>query len=144
LADEKTSKVNWVGLLQSYYILTPLFLATELIWGAKIRIPFILTDAALRYSYYGVCFGCGALCFFRQKWTPVVAFVESTVNVVLLFVGLCLTIANYYLEAIEGNFENISGVLTHNEISGFVLVAAVWSIAFNQSVWNLSRREKTT
>jgi hypothetical protein len=139
VVDESSEKTGMFGLLGFYYVLTPLFLVPELIWGIKVRVPLIMESTELRYGYYGVCFVCGVLCFFRQKLTLVVAFAESTINIALLCLGFYLMIVDYYLEAAEGNIDNIPEALTHKGISGFVLALAIWVIAFKRSEWVLGR-----
>ncbi|MHC4075817.1 MAG: hypothetical protein ACYSRZ_05320 [Planctomycetota bacterium] len=134
---EGAGEAGRFGLLQFYYILTPLFLITELVWGVRIRVPLILASAELRYGYYGVCFACGVLCYFRQKLTPVVTIVESTINIALLCSGFYLTVLNSGFDFAEGKVDKVPEALTYKGILGFVLALVVWMIAFKRSEWIL-------
>ena len=137
MVDEGSGKAGGFGLLQFYYILTPLFLITELFWGLSIRVPLILASAELRYGYYGVCFVCGVLCYFRRKLIPVVAVVESTINIALLCSGFYLTSVNSMLDFAEGKIDEIPEALTYKGILGFLLALVVWTIAFKRGEWIL-------
>ena len=137
MVDEGSDKAGGFGLLQFYYILTPLFLITELIWGVRVRVPLILASADLRYGYYGVCFVCGVLCYFRRKLIPVVAVVESTINIALLCSGFYLTSVNSILDFAEGKIDEIPEALTYKGILGFLLALVVWTIAFKRGEWIL-------
>ena len=137
MVDEGSGKAGGFGLLQFYYILTPLFLITELIWGVRVRVPLILASADLRYGYYGVCFVCGVLCYFRRKLIPVVAVVESTINIALLCSGFYLTSVNSILDFAEGKIDEIPEALTYKGILGFLLALVVWTIAFKRGEWIL-------
>ena len=137
MVDEGSGKAGGFGLLQFYYILTPLFLITELIWGVRVRVPLILASADLRYGYYGVCFVCGVLCYFRRKLIPVVAVVESTINIALLCSGFYLTSVNSMLDFAEGKIDEIPEALTYKGILGFLLALVVWTIAFKRGEWIL-------
>jgi hypothetical protein len=114
-----------------------LFLITELIWGVRVRVPLILASAELRYGYYGLCFACGALCYFRQKLTPVVAIAESTINIALLCSGFYLAIVNSGYDYLEGKTDKFPEALTYKSILGFVLALVVWTIAFKRGEWIL-------
>ena len=137
MVDEDPRETGGFGLLQFYYILTPLFFIVELIWQVRVRVPLILTSAELRYGYYGVCFVCGVLCYFRQKLTPVVAIVESTINIALLCSGFYLTVINSGFDLAEGKIDKVPEALTPKGILGFVLMLVVWTIAFKRGEWTL-------
>lgn len=133
--DEGSGEAGRFGLLQFYYILTPLFLIPELIWGISVRVPLILADAKLRYTYYGVCFVSGLLCYFRQKLMPVVAIFESSINIALLCCGFYMAVVNAWIDFAEGNIDKVPEELTFKGILGFILAGAVWTIAFRRGEW---------
>lgn len=137
VVDEGSGRAGGFGLLKFYYILTPLFLIAELIWDVRVRVPLILASAALRYGYYGVCFVCGVLCYFRQKLTPMVVIVESTINIALLCSGFYLTIVSFGIDAAEGKTAPVPEALTYKGILGLILALAVWTIAFKRGEWIL-------
>jgi len=135
--DKGSVKAGGFGLLNFYYILTPLFLVMELIWGVRVRVPFILASAALRYGYYGMCFLFGLLCYFRQKLTPLVAIFESTINIALLISGFYLTVLNSGIDFAEGKVDKIPEAVTYKGVMGFVLALLIWMIAFKRGEWIL-------
>jgi hypothetical protein len=139
VVDEGSVKTGGFGLLNFYYVLTPLFLLMELIWGVRIRVPFILASAELRYGYYGMCFLFGVLCYFRKKLTPVVAIFESTINIALLISGFYLTILSSGIDFATGEIDEAPEAVTYKGVIGFVLALAIWMIAFKRGEWILFR-----
>ena len=127
------------GLLRAYYIATPLFLIIELLCGISLRVPVFLT-MPLRCFYYGCCFAFGAVCYLRPRATPAVAFIESTVNIGLIFVGFGAAMIKAAYNVAETTtvpeFLSIKGVIN------FVFVGAVWIISFYKSQAVFLRRFK--
>ena len=129
-------------LISAYYIATPVFFVIELLWGISFRVPFFLTEPIVRYGYYAICLICGIVCYFRPKTTPVIALVESTINVILLFVG--------YWKAVVGSItvvaerESIPAILTLKGVLSFVVPASVWVVSFYycQNVMDRMMNEK--
>lgn len=139
VVDKGSVKSGGFGLLKFYYVLTPLFLIMELIWGVRVRVPFILASAELRYGYYGMCFLFGVLCYFRRKLTPVVAIFESTINIALLCSGFYLTVLNSGIDFATSEIDEAPEVVTYKGVMGFVLALVIWTIAFKRGEWILFR-----
>ena len=139
MVDGASGKVHRFALLRFYYILTPLFLIMELIWGVKVRVPFIMENAELRYAYYGMCFAFGVICYFRHKLTPMLAMAESAINIALVCCGFYLAIVSQGYEYAIGNIDEMPEALTYKGILGFVLAMTVWIIAFYRCEWIMNR-----
>jgi hypothetical protein len=126
-------------ILQAYYIATPVFLITELLSGISLRVPIFLSTP-LRCFYYACCFAFGAVCYLRPRATPAVAFIESSVNIVVIFVGFGAAMIKAAYNVAETTtvpeFLGIKGVIN------FVFVGAVWIISFYQSQAVFLRRFK--
>lgn len=117
-------------ILRAYYVATPAFLIIELVLGISLRVPIFLSTP-LRCIYYGCCFAFGAVCYLRPRATPAVAFIESTVNIGVIFVGFGAAMIKAAYNVAETTtvpeFLSIKGVIN------FVFVGAVWIISFYQS-----------
>ncbi len=116
-------------LLSGYYIATPVFIIIELLWGAGFRVPFILANPFIRYSYYAVCFGCGAGCYLRPRAVPFIALFESIINVTLIFVGYAITIAAARMSVMETG--EAGEILSDNAMLGFFISASVAIFSFH-------------
>ena len=138
MVDAASAKAGRFVLLRFYYILTPLFLVMELIWGIKVRVPLIMENAELRYAYYGVCFAFGVICYFRHKLTAMLAMIESAINIALLCCGFYLAVVSAY-EYAAGEIREFPEALTLKGALGFVLAMTVWTIAFKRCEWVLLR-----
>ena len=136
------SKQATFPLLRGYYIVTPAFLVLELVWGVSFRVPFLLVGPILRCLYYVFCFGCGTVCYFRPKATPVVALTESTTNVVLLFTGYMIARCNAVLTVAETG--TVPEILTIKGVLSFLIPAIVCVASFRhcQGVVNRMLKEK--
>ncbi len=78
-------------LIRAYYLLTPLFLVLDALFGISIRASG-LTLAEYRYLYYGFCLLCAAGCYWQVRYTPLIAMAESSVNLLILLLGVMLPI----------------------------------------------------
>lgn len=125
-------------LIWAYYIAIPLFLIIELLSGISLRVPIFLTTP-LRCFYYGCCFGCGALCYLRPRATPVVALVESTINIFLIFLGFGTAMIKAAYLVTEAT--TVPELFTPKGVVNFFTVGAVWIISFYHSQ-NLLLKEK--
>ena len=79
------------SLVRVYYLLTPLFLLLDVRYGISVRASG-LTLPEYRYLYYGFCLLCAAGCYWQTSYTPLIAMAESSVNLLILFLGVMLPI----------------------------------------------------
>jgi hypothetical protein len=131
-----------------YYLATPAFFLAEVLWGITIRVPYFLAAPVLRYLYYTLCAACGAVCYFRPKTTYLIAFIESTINITLLFTGFTLTMAASLQSFIESQsfwgseYEMMSEVVTPKWVISFGITCAIWIISFYYGLWALRKKWK--
>jgi hypothetical protein len=78
-----------------------LFFLLGLFWGYEIRTTF-LADPAQRLAYYAFISGLGLLAFFWPKTGPFVALGESSLNLLLLCLGILVPIYGLADQALEG------------------------------------------
>ncbi|MBN1392979.1 MAG: hypothetical protein JW947_09285 [Sedimentisphaerales bacterium] len=121
-----------------YYLATPAFFLAEFLWGITVRVPYFLAAPALRYLYYALCAACGVGCYFRPKATYIIAFLESTINVILLFTGFFVAMYAGIDNIIAGDSE----VLTMKWVVGFAVTGFIWVISFYYGLWNLKTKWK--
>lgn len=121
-----------------YYIATPAFFLAEVLGGISFRVPYFLTAPALRYLYYAFCAACGLGCYFRPKKTYIIAFIETTFNVVLLFTGFFVAMYTRMDSIIAGDSE----VLTMKWVIEFGITGFIWVISFYYGLWALRKNWK--
>lgn len=114
------STLRWI---QTYYLGSPLFLLLGLFWGYELRTTF-LTDPAHRLVYYAFISGLGLLAYFRPKTGPFVALGESSLNLLLLCLGILVPIYGLTDQALEG------GAMTLPYSAGEVLLNGLLSGTF--------------
>ena len=90
--------IRWI---QGYYLSSPVFFLIGLWWGFEVRVTF-LPDPGIRFLYYVVLSGLGLLSHFKPKLAPWVALVESTVNLLLIFLWILLPIYSLAEGGLEG------------------------------------------
>jgi hypothetical protein len=82
------SALRWI---QAYYLGSPLFLLAGVFWGFELRTTF-LPDPVHRLAYYGLISALGLLTYFRPRSGPWVALGESSLNLLLLVLGILLPV----------------------------------------------------
>jgi hypothetical protein len=118
-----------LGFIHLYYGLTPVFLICELLWGINVRVPFVLSSPMLRYIYYGMCTVFALLWWWKRHWTPFVALLESSANIILLVTGFMHVLYGAsWLETDE-----IPAALTVKGVIGFSIAAMLWLITFKRA-----------
>lgn len=125
-----------------YYIATPVFFLAEVLGGISFRVPYFLTAPALRYLYYALCTACGLGCFFRPRATYIIAFLESTTNVVLLFTGFFVAMYAGMDNIIDSGGEQFPQVFTMKWVIGFGITGFIWVISFYYGLWALRKKWK--
>jgi hypothetical protein len=93
--------MNTLRLIQGYYLGSPIFFLVSLFWSFELRTTF-LTDPLHRLAYYALISGLGILTYFRPGAGPWVALGESSLNLVLLIVGILLPIYRLADQATSG------------------------------------------
>jgi len=93
--------MNILRLIQGYYLGSPIFFLVSLFWSFELRTTF-LTDPFHRLAYYALISGLGLLTYFRLGAGPWVALGESSLNLVLLILGILLPIYRLADQAASG------------------------------------------
>jgi hypothetical protein len=133
-----TSRPLGFRMVWIYYIATPVFLVIELLWGVSFRVPFFITSSLARCVYYGFCLSCGGACYFRPGITFFVGLVESTINVVLLFVGFGSVLLNVITNAME--FGEASQTFLIKSAISFAVTGIIWIACFKYSLSIFERK----
>ena len=118
-------------LLEAYYLLTPAFLAYDLMVGASIRVSAIPTPE-LRYAYYAGIFGLGFLVRKRPRTGPFVGIAESSLNLLLLILSVLLPIWGAADAAAAGTPLD-GAVITREKLLNVLITGPVLVIAFKQN-----------
>ena len=80
--------MRWVA---GYYLATPAFAVADLVFGVPVRVATVLPESS-RLAYYAAAFALGLLCRARPGATPWVGMIESTTNLLILFLSILLPI----------------------------------------------------
>lgn len=115
-------------LIRAYYLVTPLFVILDALFGITFRASG-LTLPEYRYLYYGFCLLCALGCYWQVRYTALIAMAESSVNLLILLLGIMLPVI--HLGDLPGetdavvliNSDNILNFL----ITGIVLVSVFYS-----------------
>jgi hypothetical protein len=66
---------------------TPLFVGLDVLYGISLRIPFLDALPGAKAVYYATELACAVAIAVRPRWTAMIGFAESTLNIVLLVVS---------------------------------------------------------
>lgn len=114
------------NLLSKYYLATPLFMLTEFVTSASLRVSIPWGGDYLLYLYMAVCFVIGGLVLTKQQQLNLFALVECSVNLFLLMLGFYLQI--FIMARNQGGGFNMDITdLIHLVIVGFVLLYTFYS-----------------
>lgn len=115
-------------LITPYYLATPLFALVDWLWGVNVRIVALDDYPAMKYGYYALCLGCGFLTCVRPALAPVVGLGESSLNIVLLVLGMLFPYFRVSRAILEGHSvvnPYHPGMFVNFAISGVVLYLAL-------------------
>ncbi len=116
--------------LEGYYLAAPLFAVLDVVFDAPVRAAAI-PDRRLRYAYYAATLACGVACHLRPRLAPHIGIGESSVNLLLLVLGVMLPIVQAPMVMLEGGTVDAgldAAGLVNFALSGTVLVASFhWS-----------------
>lgn len=126
--------MNVSRILPWYYAGTVLFLLLDYGLGINIRLAFLDPWPVARLAYYGVCFLCLALMFWRPRWATAVGTFESLVTVVALIFSMAIRILipNDAIFAENGRF------VTFEEIINFLISGSVAYLAWMRGLKQLT------
>ena len=116
------------GLIQGYYLASPLFLLLGLWWGVEVRVTF-LPDPGHRFAYYLVITSLGLLTHFRPSTAPFVALGESVVNLFLILAWILFPLYGLTDALAEGEAAlpyTATEVLINGGLAGGVFLAGFY------------------
>lgn len=133
-------------VVKSYYIATPLFLVLEFAFGFDLRVSSFISNPAWRIMYYLFCFGCMGIILWRPGYTIGVGILESSVNLVFLFVGAALRWMFPFTWISEGGEEILwlDNPVTVMDVMNFVLVGTILIICFHRWVALAGRSSRSS
>jgi hypothetical protein len=114
--------------IRRYYLLTPLFIGLDALFGLTFRASG-LTTPELRYLYYGLCLLCALACYWQSRYSALIAMAESSINLLILLAGVMLPIIR--LGDLAGDTPADAGIsvdhLLNFLLSGGLLLAVFYS-----------------
>jgi hypothetical protein len=114
--------------IRRYYLLTPVFITLDALFGLNFRISG-LASPELRYLYYGICLLCALACYWQSRYSALIAMAESSVNLLILMVGIMIPIIR--LGDLAGDTAASAGIsgdhLANFLLSGGILLAVFYS-----------------
>ncbi|MGB7930857.1 MAG: hypothetical protein WCH04_01295 [Gammaproteobacteria bacterium] len=112
--------------IRRYYLLTPLFIVLDALFGLNFRVSG-LTSPELRYLYYGLCLLCALACYWRSRYSALVAIAENSVYLLILLAGVMLPIVR--LGDLAGDTAASAGISGYNVIN-FLLSGGILLVVF--------------
>lgn len=122
------------GPFQAYYLLTPVFWVSDVLFHAPIRVAGIGPES-WRWAYYAGLVAIGVACRLWPRSAPFLALVEGSGNLLLLILSVLLPIWDATLEPMAAA-PGIDGWAVAN----FVLVAPFTVLAIKRAEWAIARR----
>lgn len=115
--------------VRAVYLSTPLFAAVDYVYGVNLRIPFLDALPAARALYYAIALACGVAALLRPRWTAVIGYTESVINISLLILS---TGAAYIgvLESAASPDVVIANPFTAEAVASLVLSALVLGASY--------------
>ncbi len=114
--------------LEGYYLVTPLFVAADWIFGANVRAAGLADWPLLRAAYYVACGGCFCLAHFRPGWALAVGIAESSFNLLLLVLAVFLP----YYALIESVSQSGTGAnpFTPAFVTNLLIASSAWCLSY--------------
>ncbi len=116
-----------VKLIRVYYLITPLFVILDAVFGITFRASG-LNLPEYRYLYYGFCLLCALGCYGQQRYTALIAIAESSVNLLILLLGIMLPVIHL------GNLPGETGAaapISGDNILNFLITGTVLVTVFH-------------
>ena len=114
------------SILSSFYYLTPIFILMDYVLDFNIRIAGLDGFGFYKKIYYLFCLICAFLIYKFEGYSLIVGFVESIVNLLLLFIGFLLPYFRYASLIADGNVDEVSfynsNMVINFMISGFIVI----------------------
>lgn len=119
--DSRDASVTANRLLPAYYAATLVFLVLDYAFGVNVRLTFLEPWPQARAGYYGFCFVCLALMWWRPAWIALIGCFESLVTLVALIFGMAIRVMIPY----DAIFAENAQFVTAREIVNFLIAGFV-------------------
>ena len=128
--DFRNSFARW------YFYITPLYILLDYILGLNIRVSALDSAPAYKNLYYGFCILCGIGAFIAPGYSALVALSESTINFMMIVVGIFLPYVQNVLYAddiLNADFKAVEAAITVESIANLVIVGSCVILTFRTS-----------
>lgn len=117
-----------IKLLKTYYLLTPVFLAVEMLFDFNIRIAIPGESETFKYIYYAVCFLCAFFVFNNPLTATIFSLAECVLNIFLLILSIMYPVSHVAAALDNGNMANYRFAMS--DLVHFMLVGSILLYAF--------------
>lgn len=123
-------------VLMWFYLLTPLFLLIDKLFGWDFRISFLDQHPGWKLAYYLFCFCIGFLMWRWQQWEAILGMIEGGINILLLTLSILLP----YYQAIDALSSGVqlTNPLNSSSIANYLLTAIFLLLSMNLKTHNRS------
>ena len=128
--DFRNSIARW------YFYITPLFILLDYILGLNVRVSALDSMPGYKNLYYGFCILCGIGAFIVPGYSAIVALFESSINIMMIVVGVFLPYVRNVLYAddiLNADFKAIEAAIKVEPIVNLVIVGSCVILTFNKS-----------
>jgi hypothetical protein len=128
--DFRNSFARW------YFYITPLFILLDYILGLNIRVSALDSMPLYKSLYYGFCILCGIGAFIAPQYSALVALSESTINFMMIVVGIFLPYVQnvlYVDDILNADFKAVEAAITVESIANLVIVGSCVILTFRTS-----------
>ena len=87
-----------ISIASLYYYATPVFMLLDYVGGVSVRAAALDSMPSYKNLYYGFCIVCGVGVFALPWLAPVVALLESCVNILLTVLAVFLPYFHFVTE----------------------------------------------
>ena len=130
-------KMATVRYLKLYYYITPVFVFIDIFWDQTFRAAGI-NEPLFRYYYYGFCFLCALLCYFRPCLSSIITLVESSINMTILMLGIILPIVMLGNRVESGEIE---AGLSVQKLIAFILSGSLICYSFYTALYEIHNKK---
>jgi hypothetical protein len=121
-----------VNLVVVYYLATPLFALCDWIFGWNVRVSALDGQPGLKNTYYAVCTAAGVATYLRPALWRVVGLTESSINILLLVLGVMLPYWSA-IAAFTGD-QAFTPSFTPAKLLNFLISGLMWVNVFHRSI----------
>lgn len=132
-----------VRFLKYYYLLTPVFVLADIVFGVNLRISIPGGPEAIEYSYYAVCFISAFFVFKTALSAAIFSLAECVINILLLALSVMwpiIMLGHQVSSEAPSTFTFGMPELIHFIIAGGVLIYAFHA---NPLIMNSKRLDGT-